>query len=448
MPRPFILWVILLTVGGCVGWLLSERVLAAFAVAGFLLLLTLRLRQILVLLVLSTFFSGVLMPIGIADIRIEHTIMLVAIVAAAIQIHRPVGIQRLRLLRDDRLVLLSIFGLIGWNVVVSILRSPDLATSMRMAGWLTLNACIYWILRAGMGRDGSVTVARLAVMGSGLMGVASVMVWAYATLGYTGWGVQWDYATRSYVPKLFAYESNILGSTLALWVIVGLALVSHHSQSLSKAWRRTTVWSTGLAAAGVVATLSRGATAGLLVGLIILVLRGKANWLKGLLVVVAAALVVSSAGLSPAAFGPARDLTTKMVQITNFDTGTGRVRLHAWQDALGDLDTTGAAFGLGLNSFGARHQWITGTGEGYISNLPLQIVYDGGLVALLLFVCFLYVVIKKDGAGHDRSFRLAWAATFLVASAATNALWIGSTWVTLAILMSEDRPEARFRLRH
>jgi hypothetical protein len=138
-----------------------------------------------------------------------------------------------------------------------------------------------------------------------------------------------------------------------------------------------------------------------------------------------AVLAVFVSGLSPYRLGDIADL----------GSGTGAYRAGIWNLALDELSTPGTAlFGFGTNSFPQHHREEGGSGEDlYLSNLPLAVVYDGGLVGGGLFVVAIASLLRRAPVRARRSGQAAVLA-LLVASIATNPIWFAFAWWPFAVL--------------
>jgi hypothetical protein len=149
-------------------------------------------------------------------------------------------------------------------------------------------------------------------------------------------------------------------------------------------------------------------------------------------VAVAGAVAVAGVVVMIAAPDAAEPLRDRAENVFQFDSGTGGLRVETAETAMDDLDWANAITGLGANSFGQRHLEPTQPGvPGYLGILPLQILYDAGLigVALLGFAFAKLKPFERERRGRA----LGVTAAYLVAASATSPFWFGWTWLVIAL---------------
>lgn len=126
-----------------------------------------------------------------------------------------------------------------------------------------------------------------------------------------------------------------------------------------------------------------------------------------------------------------------------------KARTTSADQALNDLrrDPGNLIFGSGPNSFGQRHadtDYGTRGGRGYIPILPLQILYDGGLVGIALLALAVWSLRPLRRSNPGRAVGLL--AIYLLASTLTSPFWFGTTWILIALGVltrpQEDRATA------
>jgi len=91
--------------------------------------------------------------------------------------------------------------------------------------------------------------------------------------------------------------------------------------------------------------------------------------------------------------------------------------------------------GNGVNTFGQRHDDPTQPGvPGYISSLPVQVLYDTGIAGVGLLVAFLVLVYRRIPV-HRRSLAIPVAVAIGITSTFTSTLWFTTTWLMLALFL-------------
>src|SRR5581483_4826183 len=125
---------------------------------------------------------------------------------------------------------------------------------------------------------------------------------------------------------------------------------------------------------------------------------------------------------------------------------TGAYRLNTATTALTDLHQAGwhSLVGLGTNSYGQRHVDLTIPGHppGYLSILPLVVVYDTGVIGAVLAVAFAVGVLRRGRYGPGTHAGIL--AALLVAATATNPMWFAYVWIVIALLLTAvDPPSSR-----
>jgi hypothetical protein len=314
---------------------------------------------------------------------------------------------------------------IAWSAGISLVRSPDPVESMQIVGWLAIDALMV-----------------LAVLGSG---ASSERIWAYivrygawaAAIGCGIWvsarvvgttvGVQTDTTTGAPAVYGLSFEANIFGATMALLV---MGVVAMGVPRAARTGRAVYV----LPIVGLLVSSTRSAALGLLAGLAAWAVMSGSLRARGRILVGLVVAFLSLALVALIAPSVAEPLVEKAAVAVDFSGGTGAVRAETWSIAVSDLSTTDLLIGKGTNSFGQRHRDQTqpqADRPGYIGNLPLQIVYDSGLVGALLLLVALLSAIPHGRIGRARA--LAMLIVYLACALATSPFWFASTWLLFAM---------------
>ena len=334
--------------------------LAAIGVVGFLCATPSGVRFLAGLLVASTFVSRFKFAVLGLHFRLEDGVVLAALLALMISRTRqkPLG----NVVADRTTVLLAMFVL--WLGVVSIAQAPDPQRSLAIVGWLALDVLILVVLVAAF--EGSSQLEDAGVKWACLaFAIADVL---YVIGPHIGFGVQPEPGSGTHAAYGLSYEANILASTAAMWLFI--AMTSPKSRAV-----RTYRLLIPLAFVTLIVSFTRAADVALAVGLLIwATLEGgrarRVLFLRLGVLLVGAALILSAL--------PAfrSQVTHRLSQVTEIQTGTGRDRIKASAEALNDLSSPASwLFGLGANSFGQRHRLFTRPEEevsGYLGVLPLQ----------------------------------------------------------------------------
>jgi len=355
-------------------------------------------------------------PIGGFTVRPEQlcTVALVVAVAAS-----PI---RDRLFREAAKLPAMLFAaFVGWNVLVSVFFAPLFARSLSILGWLLLDyflfICISGLpeLRRVILRTGFIVTAVSAVLA-----ILTYLTWLATGrhLGMVPSEVPGEYSVR-----LLALEPNILAALFILWGLLAL-FVARRATRFRVPLRLTAF----LAFAASFVTDTRAATLALIAGLLLYVVTMPALHRVAAAVWAFLAAAVVFTFSFPALSGVDRFLADS--SLVDFGTGTGSYRVDTWRIALDDLDLGAWLFGLGTNSFGQRHLERTlqdGT-PGYLGNLPLQVLYDSGIVGVLLLAGVVAAILVRV---NRRRLDLAAAllVAFLITATATSSLWFSFVWI-------------------
>lgn len=321
---------------------------------------------------------------------------------------------------------------IAWLGLVSVLRSANVAESFRIVAWLVLDLGILIVVAAVLPWD-----RILKVLGIGATVSAVIGIVCYAT--YDAWGLGARPGEGGGIAVFgVSHEANQLAATLA---VTALALIAGWSRI--GPWRLAVLFTIFIA---MILTQTRSAILGLLVGLLLLGLRPadvaqRRHFRKiGLLVIgsmVAAYFVLPGASAFVVAkFG-------------NLRGGTGQYRLASYQYAFDEMnDVLDVIVGQGANAFSIgldqRQQILPGEIPIFLSNLPMQVLYDSGIIGLLLLVLF-FRALRPPAGGRDRgrAVYLAAGSGFLIIALFTSPFWFGFSWVLGALMLSASLPTSQ-----
>lgn len=363
------------------------------------------------LLIAATFVTRFRYEVAGFGFRIEHA-ALVFVVLVVLQTGRLR--TAVRIATRPYFVALGVY--VVWLAIVSVFFAPAPASSLAIVGWLAMD----WVMAVAIA---SAFVDRVGSLERiGLWAAMCAFAIALGLWFIGGFGLQTEYVTGQRSLYGLSYESNLLGSTAAIWILLAMTGRSHPT------WVRYMV-----AAAGSIVLLlsyTRAAVLALAVGLVVVAVgqrrlrRQVVRAAVPLLVVLASAIAVT-----PSTFAPVID---KLSQVGAVNESTGARRTGAVEIARSDLaeDPLKIVTGFGANTFGQRHFDPSRPGEqipAYLPVFPVEVIYSGGLVSLgLLLFAFARLLPRERKA---RS--LGVAAVFLVSSLATSPFWLGSTWLLI-----------------
>lgn len=384
-------------------------------------------RLLLPVLVVSTFVTRFRLDLAGLNFLPEH-FFVIALFLALLTEGR--GGELWRVVTDRTSLALAAF--VGWLALVSVLQAPVPAQSLSIVGWL----CLDWLLLVSVLATvrSSVSLERLATSSSTALAALAVLVWlafifAGSTIGtqetlIAGAGSRAVYAT--------SLEANILASTLALWAFVGLS-------SPDRRVGRTMRIGLPLSILSIVFSATRAAMIGLVAGVLAWMALdrrgGRSRSLRLLsLTALAATLLVATV---PQLTAPVQG---KLGELLSFDSGNGALRVRAAEAALEDLKSPQLLVGYGANSFGQHHTDPARPGQPwYLSVLPLQILYDGGLIGVAIILIALFTVRPLRRPARA----LGALAVYCSAATATSPFWLGTTWLLIALAVLTRPDDAR-----
>lgn len=390
------------------------------AVAGALTFQALGSRRLIWLLIGATFVTRFRIDAFGASFRVEHLVLAVCLLALI----REGRVAALVAAATDRTVL--VFGaFVAWSGLVSVLQSPRAGESLLIVGWLALDVVLLVVVLAS--DQGADLLARAGILWAGAAAAVAIVLWGAARTAGVSFGVASDEAALG-----LSFEPNLLGATLALWAFVAFT-------GVRSVRRRTGLVVVALSLVAIALSLTRSALMGLVLGLLTwATLQGARARVRAvrLLVTVLGGLVLIVA-LAPGLVTPISENVTSALEL---GSGTGKHRVDSWRTAVGDMDGTAWAIGLGTNSFGQRHlepTLPTTPTPAYLANLPLQILYDTGVVGAVLVGVGLVGLVRGRRLRDGRALGLL--VVYGVCAIATSPFWYGTTWLLTAIAVLDRR---------
>lgn len=375
------------------------------------------------IIVASTFLSRFSFSVGGLNLRAEMAVG--AISGAALLLKRSKKLDRNA---STAIGLASAW--VVWLFLVSLLTSPNISASVVIIAWLVfdLMAVAYVISFVTKLSPAIYTGIALAFTYS----LLAIGVWIAATIGSSQFLVQLDPTYGGYAAYVTVFEANILAALVVLWSVV--ALSDRLSSGVPIYFRVGLILMTPLVA---VVTHTRIAFVVAAIVLVTAVLKlKKARWV----------VVVWSISLLLLLFQ--LDLEglslSKFTSPFSLDDGTGRYRSRTWAQAFTDLGSNGSAWwtGLGANSFGQRHLDPSLPGSGarwYLGNLPLQLLYDGGLVAVIILAILGGHLIRV----RTTTLGFVFVCSYLILAISTSTLWLMQSWIFIAILLVSSTNDSR-----
>lgn len=402
------------------GWLIAAEggvAKAALAVvAGLVIIQMSGVSQLLAALVAATFVTRFRIVVGGFHLLPEDFVAVCLLLRLVLdgQVREVV-----RATMDRTVLLLGAF--VVWEAAVSLVMPPDPAKSLHIVAWLALDWLILVAVLAARRGTGEIegVVARCTIV---FAAVAVVLWLAYVGAGST-LGTQSGYASGARSVFGLSWEANILASTLAVWGLVTLS-------SANRSVRRLARLATLLAIVAIAATLTRAAMIGFGLGALVWAAMGYSTTRRRVLrlavMVVIAGVLLAQVPQITAAIGP------RLTDLIALNNGTGAERLQTVRTALGDLHGLRLFVGLGGEAYGQLHYDPTQPGHpGYIGELPVQILYESGVIGVLLLVGAL---VSLRPLGRKQTGRaLGVLVVYLVAASATSPLWLGWTWLLIGL---------------
>lgn len=359
---------------------------------------------------------------------------------------------------------------VAWNVVTTLIFSPSLTWSASILVWLVIDLLLLVSLMAiAEGADLAARLGRLSVAPWALVGFAAYAI-ANLTRGQVALGTDFDYLYEVYVARVTALEANIYASILIFWTLLAVTR------------RGIGRWETAAIAVsvplGLVASQTRTAVFSLVLGLgvfaVYTVLSSRSPWRTRLsritpaavlvvALVVTYSIIAALGGTEPAdrTLSPSTSATataptgatatpspapTREPDPTNpeqqnkigdvdFEGGTIAFRLEVAGLAAQDMQGVNLWLGNGTNTFGLRHEQPGTPGvSGHIIMLPVQVLYDGGIVGLGLLAA-LFVTVFVCVPRERKPVAAGLLASYLLSATLTSMFWFAITWILIAVIL-------------
>lgn len=435
-----------------VGWLCATEGLADAGICTLIIALTLAVVTTvftewpvgcIVLLALAAAMPRFNAEVGELHFRPEHVVTGIAVLAILTQLLRGRFAFNLRLRNFDYCVLAYVLV----NFLSSAFTSPRPSMTLR---WACLNALVvtpYFLLRGVIRNDRHVWLAFRGLLWVG-MGEA-----IYGTLASTSnylWGTSWGIEVGQYglIPGTYGtqYEANLFGSYTGCTAVMFLALFLFDKNS-SRLWYGLGV-TFGLI--GAVVSLARSVLIGLPIPVFILAYmsfrKGKLQFRQLLPLILGAAALLAILSPFLVEYVQTRFST---VGLDTADASTaGRV---IQMSAAVDHIVENPILGTGTSSFQLLFK-LSDLGIlvnyedndiGWISNSPLRILHDTGIVGFGVFLAFLGTLAKATYralgvATHTTKVSivalLAGLSLYAITFQVTEATLLTFTWFHLGLV--------------
>ncbi len=231
-----------------------------------------------------------------------------------------------------------------------------------------------------------------------------------------------DIGTRAYS---IVENPNGLGNYLLLGTVLSVALTL---SPVRRRWRVVAAGVTVLLLAAIAVTFSRGSYLGLAAGLMAMVLLAFRHWVWRLMLLTVVALFAM----------PQRFIDRVLFGFSSYYLTLSQEngRLYVWKIALQRM-ADHPWWGVGLGTLGGTSAVTAGYSRLWIDNFYLQLLAEGGLPLLLVFLWMLARagkgIVAARRAQADPFFRAIGAGAFGAFVAMTVAALFTSSWETLAV---------------
>jgi len=398
-------------------------------------------------------------------VRVEQVVPLV--LAGWMIVHPVLRGAFLRALRHP--VALVFAGFVAWNVVTTLLFSPSLTWSASILIWLVIDLLLLVSMMAlAEGAEFAARLGRISVAPWALVGFAAYAV-SNLTRGQIALGTDFDYLYEVYVARVTAIEANIYASILIFWTLLTIT---------RRGIGRWEIAAIAVAVPlGLVASQTRTAVFSLLLGLgvfaVFTVFSLRSSWRERLTRVLPAGILVATLVVTygiiaamggtapadrtlPATASPSASLSPTATGATPAPTREPDPTNPEQQNKIGDVDFVGGTIGFrlevaglaaqemkginlwlgnGTNTFGLRHEQPGTPGiSGHIIMLPVQVLYDGGIVGLGLLI-LLFVTVFICVPRERKPVAAGLLASYLLSATLTSMFWFAITWILIAILL-------------
>jgi len=338
---------------------------------------------------------------------------------------------------------------VSLNFLTSAFSSPEPRMTLR---WAALNAIVigsYFLMRLLVTNLHALHSAFKVLLGVGAFESAYGILCFFSNRAF---GTQFGIAADQYgvIPGTHGtqYEANLFGSYSACCAIMFFALYL-----LDEGSRRNvrSLLGFGLCTAGALVSLSRAALAALLVIGVLVFLVGTTKRQLGLrrLIAVASSFALLLLLITPfiGSFLQERFSTIEL-ESPSADSSTW-IRMVSLGAALDDIQAH-PVFGSGTDSFQLTFNWRDYIGPtemddyaGWISNTPVRVLHDTGIVGLGIFLAFLITLgvqtVRgvRGAAGYTRVVIIALAAglvVYTITFQTTEATLLAFPWVHIGLL--------------
>jgi O-antigen ligase len=384
-------------------------------------------------------FQGVLFSL---HVRPEHIATLVAIVAIGIQLYRGKIELSLRLRNFDYWLI----AYVAINFLSSVVNSPDPRKTLT---WATLNAVVvtpYFLVRLLVRTDQDLWRALHGLL---YIGVAESIYGTIAAISNHLFDSSWGVELGQYgsIPGTYGtqYEANLFGSYTACTAVMCLALFLFSKQSGRSWYRLGLVF--GLI--GAVFSMTRAVFIALPITILALVVFSarKGQFRLRWLLPVAIGVGVLLAILSPLVFERLNARFGDKAEMAADSSTVGRlIQIGAAIEDVKDhpiLGTGTSSFQLMFKMNDVLQMNYEDDDVGWISNSPLRVLHDTGIVGLTILMAFLGTLAMaayKALRGATRTTKLSIAALsvglllYAICFQATEATLLTFTWIHLALL--------------
>ena len=406
------------------------------AVAGFVLFVW-RLELGMWAFILATALNRYNFEVVGWQMKIEHMVLVLVLVAWGL---RFLSRQE----RLERWPLVALIGaFLGLSLFASIANSPDLYKSIRILTRMGL-AVVGYVLIVNHVRDSARLwqMARIylaVAAGAAVYGIIAAVAWRVAGLNI---GLQYNIIDRTWYPYGTLWEANIFGAYVMSACTASLVLLLSGQRVINR-WFLSVVFT--VTAVAMLLSLARASWVGFGVSAFFIVLfMGKFRFRNlGMMLAGSALVLLVLSSVNPGGvfedvtnrfqtLGAASQETNVISRLTNSE-----VALRDWQES--------RWLGWGIDGFHINHPEI-------LSALPspqLNALYDTGLLGAILFATLILAFMGRAFAvalsardSPETTLVIALSISFLglfVAFQATDAFWLGFTWVHLALLMAAVR---------
>ena len=441
------------------------------------------------LVVLSAFVGRFNIPVLGFNVRLEQIFPI--LLAAWMLVISPLRAPFLRTIRHPVVLIYALF--VVWNVITTLVFSPDYAWSASIVAWLAIDLLL--LMSVMTLRSGAELAFRILVAAVVPWAIAGIIVFVLANLtnGAFNFGVAFDWLYEIYVARVTAIEANIFASIL---MVCGLLSITRRGLP----WWWVAVLCVVIPL-GLLASQTRTAVFSMAGGVVVFIVfsifrKGQraSEWTKRitpaaclLIALVVFYMAVSAVQSQPSEPSSSSDATAGPVAVSDvastamsvapdknasspaadnsdvgptpsptptrivpdpsdpdtqnkigdfsFDGGTFGFRVKVMNMALDDLHGANLWFGNGTNTFGITHIQpdTPGNVSGHIIILPVQVLYDGGIVGLGLLLA-LFVVAFAYTPSSRKPIAAGVLSAFLVSATMTSFFWFAITWLMFAVL--------------